>query len=86
MDDTDSVETAQPSRGPGRPPKKRTKTVTLVVEHVHLPIDLATPDWNGCEQTKRYPAKVNGKRAKYEVHPDLADFLVSRDQAISLDD
>ena len=70
----------------GRPPKKRTKTICLVVDHVHMPADLTTPDWRNCSETKRYVAKVDGSRAKYEVHPELADFLVKRDQAISLDD
>jgi hypothetical protein len=82
MDD-DSLTVARPV---GRPPKKRTKTVTLVVDHVHLPLDLTTSDWRTAQETKRYDAKVDDKRAKYEVHPELADFLVSRDQAISLDD
>jgi hypothetical protein len=67
-----------------------TKTISLTGDHVHMPADLLTPDWKNCADTQRYEGKVydeeKGKevRAKYEVHVELADFLVDRDQALEV--
>ena len=65
-----------------------TRTISLTVDHVHMPIDLLAPDWESTADTARYPAKIeqDGKlvRAKYEVHAALADFLIGRDQAIEV--
>jgi hypothetical protein len=71
-----------------RKPDVPTKTISLTGDHVHMPVDLLTPDWENCANTQRYEGKVpdeaTGKmvRAKYEVHGELADFLVDRDQAM----
>ncbi len=62
---------------------KQTVTISLVVEHVFMPQDPSQPDWETSSDTIRYVAKDDeGKRARYEVHPSLAEFLVGRDQAI----
>lgn len=67
-------------------PEIVTKKVMLVTDHVFLPIDLNNPDWASTSDTRRYDGKVIDekgelKRARLDMHPDLADFLVSRDQA-----
>ena len=65
-----------------------TRTISLTVDHVHMPVDLLSSDWESTTDTARYPAKIeqDGKlvRAKYEVHAALADFLIGRDQAIEV--
>lgn len=61
-----------------------TRTISLTVDHVHLPADPRAPGWESATDTARYPARVDGKRARYEVHAALADFLVGRDQAIEV--
>lgn len=65
-----------------------TRTISLTVDHVHMPSDPRAPDWESAPDTARYPAKVeqDGKlvRARYEVHAALADFLIGRDQAIEV--
>ena len=64
---------------------KSAKTISLLVDHVFMPIDLGAPKWETSEGTQRYPAKdEDGKRVKYDVHPDLADFLIGRDQAVEV--
>lgn len=65
------------------------KTISLTGDHVHMPADLLTPGWENCADTKRYrakgeDAKNNWVRFKYEVHADLADFLIERDQAMEV--
>jgi hypothetical protein len=62
----------------------QTKTVSLMVDHVFLPEDLLRPDWSTAEETAKYTGKVDGKRAKYRVHAELADFLIGRDQAMEV--
>jgi hypothetical protein len=64
--------------------KVPTKTVSLMIDHVYMPEDLLRPDWSTAEETAKYKAKVDGKRAKYEVHAELADFLIGRDQAMEV--
>lgn len=62
------------------------KTISLTGDHVHMPADLLTPDWENCADTARYDRKIEAdgktKVAKYTVHAELADFLIGRDQAI----
>lgn len=62
---------------------KETVTISLVAEHVFMPKDPTQEGWRTSDDTLRYVAKdEEGKRARYEVHPSLAEFLVARDQAI----
>lgn len=68
-----------------------TKTISLTGDHVFMPTDLLTSGWEKASDTQRYPGKIEsddpeGKpaRAKYEVHAELADFLIGRDQAIEV--
>lgn len=63
---------------------KPTKTISLLVPHVYMPEDLKHPGWASSTETKKYDAEVHDYRVKYEVHPDLADFLVKRKQAIEV--
>ena len=64
--------------------KVQTTTISLTVDHVHMPTDLLDPDWASATETKRYPGKEDGRRLKYEVHAGLAEFLIGRDQAIEV--
>jgi hypothetical protein len=64
--------------------KVQTTTISLTVDHVHMPIDLLDSDWVSATETKRYPGKEDGRRLKYEVHAGLAEFLIGRDQAIEV--
>lgn len=61
--------------------KVATKTISLLVDHVFMPRDLMD---DRSDDTARYPGKVDGKRAKYEVNAEIADLLISRDQAIEV--
>lgn len=63
---------------------KSTKTISLLVDHVFMPEDLKHPGWASSEETKKYPCEVHDYRVKYEVHPELADFLIKRKQAIEV--
>lgn len=63
------------------------KTISLTVDHVHMPSDLTTPEWETAVDTAKFeakPARLEGKRAKYTVHAELADFLIGRDQAMEV--
>jgi hypothetical protein len=62
----------------------QTKTVSLTVDHVFMPEDLLRPDWETSQENAKYTGKVDGKRVKYRVHADLADRLISRDQAMEV--
>ena len=64
--------------------KVQTTTISLTVDHVHMPTDLLDPDWASAAETTRYPGKEDGRRLKYEVHAGLAEFLIGRDQAIEV--
>jgi hypothetical protein len=65
---------------------KTTKTISLLVDHVYMPTDLLSGDWEIASDTARYEAKAAGSKArfKYVVHPGLADYLVGRDQALEV--
>lgn len=65
-------------------PRVPTKTISLTVDHVFMPVDLLRSDWETSEENAKFNGKVDGKRAKYEVHADMADLLISRDQAIEV--
>jgi len=64
--------------------KVQTSTISLTVDHVHMPVDLLDPGWASATETTRYPGKEDGRRLKYEVHAELAEFLIRRDQAIEV--
>ncbi len=64
--------------------KVQTRTISLTIDHVHMPVDLLDPDWASTTETMRYPGKEGGRRRKYEVHAAMADFLIGRDQAIEV--
>ena len=64
--------------------KVQTRTISLTIDHVHMPVDLLDPDWASTTETRRYPGKADGRRLKYEVHAGMADFLIARDQAIEV--
>ena len=64
--------------------KVQTSTISLTVDHVHMPADLLDSGWASATETKRYPGKEDGRRLKYEVHAGLAAFLIGRDQAIEV--
>lgn len=65
---------------------KTTKTISLLVDHVYMPTNLLSGDWEIASDTARYEAKAEGSktRFKYAVHPGLADFLIERDQAVEV--
>jgi len=63
---------------------KATKTVSLLVDHVYMPEDLKHPGWATATETQKYLSEVQDYRMKYEVHTDLADFLIKRKQAIEV--
>lgn len=64
--------------------KGKSKFISLTVDHVHMPDDLLHPRWQNATNTQRYPGRVDGRRVKYEVDADMADFLIGRDQAIEV--
>ena len=64
--------------------KVQTTTISLTVDHVHMPTDLLDPAWASTTETARYAGKEDGRRLKYEVHAELAEFLIGRDQAIEV--
>jgi hypothetical protein len=67
-----------------------TKTISLHVDHVHMPSDLLSPKWETAQDTARYERKLPHPDTgdlvlvKYEVHADMADFLIERDQAVEV--
>jgi hypothetical protein len=63
---------------------KATKTISLLVPHVYMPEDPKHPGWASSTETKKYDAEDEDSRAKYEVHTDLADFLIKRRQALEV--
>lgn len=69
---------------PPPPPPPETKTISLLVDHVYLPEDPTHPGWRTSTETMKYLAEVHAYRVKYEVHRELADFLVKRKQAIEV--
>ena len=64
--------------------KVQTTTISLTVDHVHLPVDLLDPAWASTTETARYAGKEDGRRLKHEVHAGLAEFLIGRDKAIEV--
>ena len=64
------------------------KTISLTVDHVFMPVCLVRDDIHWFEaETKRYSAKdADGRRVKYSVHAELADLLISKDQAMEVPD
>ena len=66
------------------------KTISLTADHVYMPVDPMSPGWETAQETARYDRKVMDEDAgklrvaKYAVHPDLADFLIGRDQAMEV--
>lgn len=74
------IENAPPS-----PPADAVK-VMLLVDHVYLPEDPTTDDWENARTTTRYDGKTeDGRRTRVDVHPSLAAFLQKRSQAEILD-
>ena len=54
-------------------------TVMLLVPHLYLPEDPMVEAWQ-CAATTRYEGKIDGRRARVECHPTLANFLQERGQ------
>lgn len=69
---------------PRKKPEVPVKTISLMGDHVHMPTDLLTPGWETAQETARYDRRSDGIVAKYTVHEELADFLISRDQALEV--
>lgn len=63
---------------------KATKFISLLVPHVYMPEDPKRHDWRTSTETKKYDADGEDARLKYEVHGELADFLINRRQAIEV--
>lgn len=55
--------------------------VMLLCDHVYLPEDPTSDDWENARVTVRYDGKTDGRRTRVDVHPLLADFLQKRSQA-----
>ena len=70
--------------------RRPTKFISLTGDHVFMPADPTTPSWKDSVETKAYPGKVYDEaterhvRPKYEVHAELANFLIGRDQAMEV--
>lgn len=72
---------------PAPAPSSPTVRVMLLCKSVFLPGDLARSDWPTSADTRKYQGETeNGRRAKLDVHPALAEFLQKRKQAEILDD
>lgn len=78
-------ESPAPDLVPVDTPRPSNVRIMLLCDHVFLPKDPTGSEWRTSADTIRYEGKTEGRRAKLDVHPDLATFLQDRGQAEILD-